>query len=210
MPPAALAARGPSAPAAGRTSVFTAAGASMPPAALAARGPSAPAAGRTSGRPCSCAERRAACVPMNRTAALLTADGAALPMHRSGGHPARRMPVGVASGFGGPQARGYFRLWSARGCPCQSSGVGNRAQQGLRSEVSSERPEARDGRRERPARWHGQPRARPPRLPGHKNRERRASTSEVALATPKQSASQIFFRSRFGCGGASIRFLSSP
>jgi hypothetical protein len=33
--------------------------------------------------------------------------------------------------------------WTARGCPCRSSGVGNRAQQGLRSEVSSERPEGR-------------------------------------------------------------------
>ena len=30
----------------------------------------------------------------------------------------------------------------SRGSPCQSSGVGNRAQQGLRSEVSSERAEA--------------------------------------------------------------------
>ena len=37
----------------------------------------------------------------------------------------------------------YVNYWTARGCPCQSSGVGNRAQQGLRSEVSSERPEGR-------------------------------------------------------------------
>jgi hypothetical protein len=33
--------------------------------------------------------------------------------------------------------------WTAQARPCQSSGVGNRAQQGLRSEVSSERPEGR-------------------------------------------------------------------
>ena len=66
--------------------------------------------------------------------------------------------------------------WTARGGPCQSSGVGNRAQPTnppaadrcpLRSEVSFERPEGRRApireadwsRRERPARWHGPPRA---------------------------------------------------
>jgi hypothetical protein len=45
---------------------FTAAGASLPPAAFAALRPSAAAAGRTSGRPCSCALWRAACVQTNR------------------------------------------------------------------------------------------------------------------------------------------------
>jgi len=34
----------------------------MAPPAFAARGPAAPAAGRTSGRPCSCAVWRARCV----------------------------------------------------------------------------------------------------------------------------------------------------
>ena len=38
----------------------------MAPPELAARGPSAPAAGRTSGRPCSCAEWRATFVQTNR------------------------------------------------------------------------------------------------------------------------------------------------
>ncbi len=42
------------------------AGASLPPAALAARGPPAPAAGRTSGRPCSCAIWRAMRVQTNQ------------------------------------------------------------------------------------------------------------------------------------------------
>ena len=48
---------------------------------------------------------------------------------------------------------------SARGCPCRGAGVGNRAQPGWRSEVSSERAEGRMPESERPATRHGQPRA---------------------------------------------------
>jgi hypothetical protein len=59
---------------------------------------------------------------------------------------------------------------SARGCPCHGAGVGNRAQPGWRSEVSSERAEGsghRSAKRigrcsERPAMWYGQPRAASP------------------------------------------------
>jgi hypothetical protein len=53
-------------------------------------------------------------------------------------------------GSGNPVARWY---------PCHGDGVENRVKYGLRSEVFSERPEGKDARRERPATWHGCPRA---------------------------------------------------
>ena len=60
-----------------------------------------------------------------------------------GRHLARRMGLGWRADSADHKPAAIFRQWTARGCPCQSSGVGNRAQQGLRSEVSSERPEGR-------------------------------------------------------------------
>jgi hypothetical protein len=73
----------------------------------------APAAGRTSGRPRSSAMWRAAAVQTNL---------------RSGGAAPRRSCNWIASGFRGPEVRGYIR-WTARGGPCQSSGVDSERRQ---------------------------------------------------------------------------------
>ena len=70
-----------------------------------------PPGGRTSGRPCSCAEKRAACVRTNRES---TAER-------------EQSPAGTVS----------FDRWIARGCPCQSSGVDSERRQDAGSELAS-------------------------------------------------------------------------
>ena len=83
----------------------------------------------------------------------------------------------LRSGFRGPKVRGYFRHWTARGCPCQSSGVGNRAQPGGRERGFLRASGRQDADSERPARWHGQPRARTSEAPTRPGDRARATPS---------------------------------
>jgi hypothetical protein len=117
--------------------------------------------------------RPAAAPPGGRVRALFWRAAVVQTNLRSGGAMPRRSGKGVASGFRGPEARGYTR-WTARGCPCQSSGVDSERRQDAGSELaSSDRragcpsgasgemaratPSLRHPRR--PSRWHRQSRA---------------------------------------------------
>ena len=109
----------------------------MPPAALAAlRPPAAPPGGRA----------RALC-------------GAQCAFRRIEGGRVRAR-CGARRSFGRIGWCYFVNRWTARGGPCQSSGVGNQAQQGLRSAVSSERPEGRmpEGSVRRDGMGHPEPR----------------------------------------------------
>ena len=57
----------------------------------------------------------------------------------------------------------------------------------------------------------GNPEPAPSRFPSAREKPSETARPPAAsLNTPDRDGGQMFFSGRFGCGGASIRFLSSP